>query len=170
MKLTLDTNCIINVFDHGSKTATSVESLERLFRAALSGQGEVAITTRVREDLENDTNEPRKVALLRTCKLFPIIGSVFRFDVSRWEGGDYWASEEDTVMIADLQKALFPCLSPDQSDFRNKLHDIDHLFAHAKAHREIFVTDDKEILKKRTALKREFAIVVRSPDEAVTSL
>lgn len=73
MKVTLDTNCLINLFDHNSKTSTSVESLESLVRAAFSGAADLAITTRVREDLENDQNEGRKNALMRNVKLFPIV-------------------------------------------------------------------------------------------------
>ena len=170
VSITLDTNCIINLFDYRSTTATSIDSLERLFRAALSRKVELAITTRVREDLENDADEQRKLALLRTCRLFPVIGSAFRLDVSRWDAGDFLVSGEDSIMVDRLQQLLFPNSSPKQAHFTNKINDLDHLFAHAKAQRTVFVTDDKAILRKSAILKETFAIVVQSPIDLVASL
>ena len=167
MKVTLDTNCLINLFDHNSKTSTSVESLESLVRAAFSGAADLAITTRVREDLENDQNEGRKNALMRNVKLFPIVCCLFRFDTSRWDNGDYWAAPEDVALSDGLQRLLFPTLNTGQSDYRNKIHDVDHLIGHAKAKRDVFVTDDKSILKKHAELKSDFGITVMMPDQAV---
>ena len=170
MKITLDTNCLINLFDHNSKTATSVECLERLVKAAFSGAADLAITTHVREDLENDKNEDRKAALMRNLKLFPVVGCLFRFDVSRWDGGDYWASPEDIALSEGLQKLLFPALTSDQSDYKNKIHDLDHLIGHFKAKRDIFATDDRGILKKRLDLNTSFGITAMTPNEALARI
>jgi hypothetical protein len=170
VKITLDTNCLINLFDHNSKTSTSVESLESLVKVAFSGVADLAITTRVREDLENDQDEDRKNALLRNVKLFPIVGCLFRFDTSRFDSGDYWASGEDVDLSARLQRLLFPTLNRNQSDYKNKIHDIDHLIGHAKAKRDIFVTNDKGILKKHAELNSDFGIIVMTPDQAVAHI
>lgn len=54
LKLTLDTNSVVNALDATSPTATSVDDLTALIRYGLSGKVEIAITTRVEDDLLRD--------------------------------------------------------------------------------------------------------------------
>jgi hypothetical protein len=63
MKLTLDTNCLINHFDTQSATATSREEIAQLIRYATSGRAEIVITTRAEADLDQDKDEERRARL-----------------------------------------------------------------------------------------------------------
>lgn len=171
MKLTLDNNCIINLFDTSSRTATSVEELNELMRLALSSGVEIAITTRVESDLENDRDDSRRSELLGRIKMFPVVGTVARFDVTKWDSGDVWGGEVTTRLTDEIQKILFPGgLNPDASNYGNKINDIDHLVGHKINERDIFVTDDKGILKKGAALKVSPGIVVMNPAQCVQFL
>ena len=69
-KITLDTNCIINLFDIEATTPTSVYVLNELIQYALSNRIDVAITTRVEADLLNDRDPVRKADMLRSWKCF----------------------------------------------------------------------------------------------------
>jgi putative membrane protein insertion efficiency factor len=53
-KITLDTNCVVNLIDFSSQTPTSVDALSELVRYGLSQKIDIAITTRVETDLDND--------------------------------------------------------------------------------------------------------------------
>jgi len=50
-RITIDANCIINLFDDASKSATSVAELRALIRYEMEGRVEIAVTTRVEADL-----------------------------------------------------------------------------------------------------------------------
>ena len=57
IKLTLDTNCIINLLDYKSESATSVDELTEILRYGLDGDVNIAITTKVESDFNNDKAE-----------------------------------------------------------------------------------------------------------------
>lgn len=171
MKITLDNNCIINLFDTNSTSATSVEELHDLMQLALSSDAEIAITTRVEADLENDRNDTRRTELLGRIKMFPVIGTVARWDVSKWDAGDVWGGEDTTRLSDEVQKILFSGgLNPEASNFGNKVNDIDHLVGHKINERDVFVTDDKGILRKANVLKVSPGIVVMNPKQCVELL
>jgi hypothetical protein len=169
-KLTIDTNCFINLFDGSSTTATSVETLSELISLGLSGRADIAITTRVESDLEQDTNPERKAEMRRLLRMMPVVGTVLRWDMSRWDSGDMWASEEDQGLATELQRLLSPGLSPEDKHYSNKVNDIDHLLGHFKNRRDIFITDDGGILRKHAALRDSFGIVVMRPADALQSI
>lgn len=171
MKITLDNNCIINLFDTKSPSATSVEDLNELMQLALSSNAEIAITTRVEADLENDRDDARRMELLGRIKMFPVVGTVARWNVSKWGSGDVLSGEDTTRLSDEVQKILFPGgLNPKASNFGNKVNDIDHLVGHKINNRDIFVTDDKGILKKAEILKTSPGIVVMNPTKCVVFL
>ncbi|WP_174145507.1 hypothetical protein [Leisingera sp. ANG59] len=171
MKITLDNNCIINLFDANSPSATSVDELNELMQLALSSDAEIAITTRVEADLENDRNDARRTELLGRIKMFPVVGTVARWDVSKWDSGDVWGGYDTTRISDEIQKILFPGgLNTEASNFGNKLNDIDHLVGHKINERDVFVTDDKGILKKAEVLKTSPGIVVMNPGQCVELL
>lgn len=60
LKLTLDTNCIINLLDYKSESATSVDELAEILRYGLDGDVNIAITTRVESDFDKDKDEKRR--------------------------------------------------------------------------------------------------------------
>lgn len=170
MKITLDTNCVINLLDNASTTATSADELAGLIKFAMSGSAEIAITTRVESDLLKDKNPERQAGMLRQLQIFPVVGSVARFDVSTWDSGDVWVTEKSERLVDDLTKLVFPGLSASDKRYGNKLNDIDHLVGHFINRRDIFVTDDRDILRNAKALKSSPGIVVMKPIECLDVL
>lgn len=171
LRLTLDTNCIINLFDFSSTTATSVEELSGLVRHALQGAMNLCVTTAVQRDLDRDRDDERRTDLLRKLDIFPVIGGLFRLDASRLGGKDTLASEDEVELETRLKTALFPGLTNTDKRFGKKIADVDHLLAHKLRGRDVFVTDDKEdILRRRDVLRDEFDIVVMMPTEALDTV
>jgi hypothetical protein len=165
-RLTFDTNGIINLFDAASTTATSVEELRTLIRYGLEGKAEIAVTTRVEADLEGDQNEARRASNLEALKLFPVISSIARWDVSKWDE-DIWADGDIGRLNEEIQEILFPGLTPADRRFRNKINDVDHLTGHLIDGRDIFVTDDKGILRGRDRLRKGPGVMVMTPAQAL---
>ena len=61
IKLTLDTNCIINLLDYKSESATSVDELAEILRYALDEDANIAITTRVESDVTKDKDKKQNL-------------------------------------------------------------------------------------------------------------
>lgn len=167
IKLTLDTNCLINHFDVQSATATSRDEIAQIISYATSGRVEVVITTRAEADLNQDKDEDRRKRLKSNLAMFKVIGSVLRWDESSWDSGDFWGDGKVQVLSDEIQKVLFPGLSTDDKRFGNKIRDVDHITAHALASRDIFVTDDGHLNRRADELKR-LGVVVMSPAQCVT--
>lgn len=168
LKLTLDTNCVINLLDGTTTTATSVEVLNELMRLGLSNKLEIKITTRVEADLSRDENQQRKQEMLRILNMFPVVGTIARLDVTRLDGGDVVGGNETNQLEAEVQRILFPGLSKADKRYSNKQNDIDHLVGHSINKRDIFVTDDSGILGKAEELRSSPGIVVMRPDRALS--
>lgn len=166
-KVTIDTNCVINLFDRSSPSGTSIEELQTLFRYALSGRIELAVTTRLESDLLQDKDESRRAEMLRKLEMLPIVGTVARWDVSRWDSDDFWSDDRSERLANEIQGILSPGLTPADKRFSNKVNDIDHLVGHAWNRRDIFVTDDSGILRRVEELARAVGIVVKRPAECV---
>jgi hypothetical protein len=166
-KLTLDTNCAINLFDSSSTTATSVADLKALVRLAMKNVADIAITTRTEDDLGHDRDEARRAEMLRMLEMFPVVGSILRWDTSSWDGGDLWADEDAARVAEEVQRILFPGLTPGQPRFGNRINDVDHLVGHFINKRDIFVTDDSRMVDRGEALKRSLGIIVMRPAEAL---
>lgn len=165
-KITLDNNCVINFFDRASQTSTSVDSLEELMKLSLAHKIEIAITTRVEADLENDTDESRRRGMLELINLLPVVGTVARLDVTRLDRGDVVGGEITGRLFDELQKIIFVGgLRKDSKSYQNKVNDLDHLVGHIINKRDIFVTDDKGILNKKHILKISPGILVMNPKE-----
>ncbi|MEL6931811.1 MAG: hypothetical protein AAFO17_01835 [Pseudomonadota bacterium] len=54
MRITFDTNCLINYFDTQSDTAISSEEIAQLLRYATNGKLSIVISTRAEADLNQD--------------------------------------------------------------------------------------------------------------------
>jgi hypothetical protein len=140
-KLTLDTNCIINIFDVKATTATSLNELLELMRMGLSHAVHIAITTRVEDDdLLQDKDPQRKAEMLRMLATFPIISA---------SGTQATAKE--------IQRVVFPGLQETDRRFANKQRDVEHLATHAVNGRDVFVTDDATLVKKSGIFKASSA-------------
>ena len=62
--ITIDSNCVVGLFDRSSATATSADELRYLMRYALSGVIRIAVTTKVEVDFARDRNDERRNAML----------------------------------------------------------------------------------------------------------
>ena len=124
-KITLDTNCIINLFDRKSKTATSVGDLESQIRRGLSNKVEIKITTRAEVDLQRDRDTDRREEMLANLRLFEVIGTVARWSVSKWDNGDIYADEKTLALGRELQLLLFPTMKAEEfTRLRSALADL----------------------------------------------
>jgi hypothetical protein len=166
-KVTLDTNAVINLFDSSSPTATSIEELTALIRHGLSGKAEISITTRVEADIMQDKEPDRRAEMLRMINAMPVIGSIFPTDMSRLDHADTLTDISSGLVGAEIQAILFPGLSTTDKRYSNKRNDIDHLTAHYINKRDIFVTDDRQILRKRDALADSVGIQIKRPGECL---
>ena len=169
-KITLDTNCVINLLDFSTKTATSVDPLSEIIRHGLSNKADIAITTRVEADLSNDKNEERKSDMLKRIQMLPIVGTLGRFGTTKWDNGDIYIDDNVQKIWSEIQKIVFPGLSEKENHFVNKRNDLDHLVGHIINKRDIFVTDDSGILKKRESLESSPGIIIMSPLDCIKYL
>ncbi len=166
-KITIDTNCVVGLFDTKSQTATSTDELRELVRYALSGVIELCVTTRVEVDLERDKDNQRREEMLRSISMLPVVGTVARWDVSKWDGGDVMADPKRQELVDEVQRIVFPGLAPESRRYANKIADIDHLVGHTLSGRDIFVTDDGDILRRYAQLRDAVGILVMSPAECL---
>jgi len=166
-RITIDTNCVVGLFDTSSTTATSVEELSELMRYGLSGGADIAVTTRAGFDLGRDPNEERREKTLKQLSMMPIIGSVFNLDESVLSGGDLLLGPTDHQLWTEIQGILSPDLTPESPRYSNKKNDIEHLCGHKLAGRDVFVTDDRGILRRHVELRNGPGIMVMSPAEAL---
>jgi hypothetical protein len=167
IKLTFDTNCIINLLDYKSESAISVDELAEIIRYGLEGDVNIAITTRVDSDVSKDKDQDRKGEILKRISMFPTIGTVARLDTSKFDSDDVLAGEEHQALEMELKKIIFPGLKSDDSHYSNKINDIDHLIGHKINQRDIFVTDDQQSLKKAETLKSSVGIEVMDPKKVL---
>ncbi len=165
-RITIDTNCVINLLDHESRSATSVAELRTLVRYAMEGKIEIAVTTRLEADLRKDKDGPRRTALLGSLNMFPVISTVARWDVSKWDE-DIWVGDGTARLNEEIRQILAPGLTNNDARFSNKINDIDHLTGHAIDRRDIFVTDDRGILRRREQLARGPSIFVMTPAQCL---
>jgi len=156
-KITLDNNCVINLLDSNTSTPTSVSALQELIRLGLSNKIEIAITTRTESDLESDRDSQRKKEMMRNINIFPILGTL--------------PPDGSPRLFDELQKIIFPGgLNETSNTYQNKHNDLEHLVGHIINGRDIFVTDDTGILKKKVFLQTSPGILVMSPQECLDHL
>lgn len=167
IKLTFDTNCIINLLDYKSQSAISVDELAEIIRYGFEGDVNIAITTRVDSDVSRDKDTDRKDEVLRRISMFPVIGTVARLNTSKLDSGDVLVGAEHEALENELKNIIFPGLKSDDSHYSNKINDIDHLIGHKINQRDIFITDDQQILKKADTLKSSFGIEIMDPKKAL---
>ncbi len=146
IKLTFDTNCIINLLDFNAATSTSTDELSEIIKYAMDGDVNIAITTTVERDLDKDKDENRKEEMIRKIKMFPIIGAM-----------------ADENLKRDFKALLFPGLDEKDKHYQNKIADINHLIAHYVNKRDIFITDDSHILKCVEKLRDGFRVIIMNP-------
>jgi hypothetical protein len=118
------------------------------------------MTTRVMADTFDKWKDEGISPIWRSIQSFPIleiVGTVFRLDMSRLDSGDYLASETDVNTLDRLQSILVEA----------QLEDIDHLFGHIMAKRDIFVTSDHHFLDHQKQLKKDFNVDALDPNDTI---
>jgi hypothetical protein len=159
MRLTLDTDVVRDIWEGDARKAYA----ERLVELARDGKVDLAVTRHIEEDVPRSplAEEIEKLPELGISQT----GGVFVIGLSVLDGPDGLGSGEfdewwraRAAARADKDPKL-----PGQRDYH-------HLHAHYIRGRDVFVTWDKAIHRLAPELEREFGILVRTPEEAVTAL
>ena len=157
LKVTIDTNVIID-----EKQQKLVAQIKHL---AEQGLIDIVVTTRVLADKDQDPDEVRKAEHLKEFSHYPKVGGPMRLDFSRWDSGDFWAGEEHVQVSQQIEKVLFGKIRTDDKRAHNKIADVDHLGSHYFAKRDVFITQDDRMWRKRNVLMEQLGIVVEKPRE-----
>lgn len=99
-----------------------------------------------------------------------LLATVARFDTTKFDSGDVWGGDEHQALESELKSIIFPNLKKEDVHYSNKINDIDHLIGHKINKRDIFVTDDQQILKKAETLKSSQGIEVMDPKKVLEYL
>ena len=153
IKLTLDTNCLINTFCLDTTTATDRQDLKEIFILCtdkrIKIRVDIALTTAVEQDLAKDNDRSRQDARMQLLQGFHVIGTLRPKNLK--------ATQEE------LRRVLFP--GKHTLKDRDRL-DIRHLAIHTLGKRDIFVTSDQNFTKKvKSCELEEQGVVVLNPKE-----
>jgi len=158
LTLTLDTNCF---FDYLERDSLYVQEL---FELAAKGNIELAATTRIVTDTldawKGTGTSPIWEKIRSLLPSIRVVGSAARLGSTRLGWGDFLISQSES----DKLKKLHEIMPTAQID------DVDHLYGHITAGRDIFVTSDGHFLKQRKQLKEQFGVVIMNPNEAVQEI
>ncbi|MXY69320.1 MAG: hypothetical protein F4Y47_12310 [Acidobacteriia bacterium] len=157
--VTLDTNIPQALW----RDEDNAEVVGQLLALAADGRIDLAITTRI----EYDTPSPPlsdRVGDLAGLGV-TTIGAPFTWNVSSWNSGDYWVSEQDIALEEQIKRTL--------TEMRMKLPedtDFAHIFGHRAAERDIFLTWDKPILRAASLLHDELDVRILQPEDFIANL
>jgi len=157
LKVTIDTNVLIN-----EQTRRLVAQIKQL---AEKGLIDIAVTTRVVADKDQDQDEARKAKHLKEFDRYLKLGAIGRWGFSRWDSGDFYAGEEHVQVSQQIEKILFGMIGPNDKRAHNKRADVDHLGSHYFAKRDVFITQDDRMRRKQNVLREQLGIVVEKPRE-----
>jgi hypothetical protein len=154
IKITFDSNCFFDYFERDPVLVQELIDFQE------QGYIDIAMTTRVMTDTNDKWKDKGISPIWAKIQAFPMletIGTAFRLDISRLDSGDYLVSDEDAKILNDLQITLANA----------QIEDIDHLFGHIKAKRDIFVTSDAHFLDHKESLIRKFGVTVLNPSDTI---
>lgn len=164
LKLTLDTNCIIDV----DERRDGFESVFALAHAHIEGRVDLALVCTGAHERQKDGGYLQSFSLF-TSRLealgfpaLPVLPSILYLDISFWDHG-LLADEEMKAREQRIFNVMFPSVEPhwpsyaakkgisqhDRSSrhfhrWKNRLCDVQAFWAHDYAKRDIFVTRDIE--------------------------
>ena len=164
VKLTVDTNILRDAIDPGRAGHGVAVKLLGLHQAA---RCDVALTTRIDVDVPHD---PLRSEIEALPILQDLVGTVFRLDYSRVGFGDFLASDEQAREADELMDLLFPGADPNSPRHRNRIADVDHLIGHKAVKRDVFVTSERAILRRKDELRDRFGITVMAAQDAVNHI
>ncbi len=167
--VTLDTVCIIHKFD--SSSPDKHREMVKIFELHESRKLEVAVSTRIINDKSRDQDFARRVRDVDFALKLRVIPSVFRVDVSYLPSedrfGDIFSDDEMDDKFGQLHRIFWGKRTiPNENEWERKGgNDLDHLFAHWINERDVFLTYDDDILKRKEELFSELGITVQTPTE-----
>lgn len=165
IKITLDTNLLIELFDLKIKPKT-IPSIGKILKHCFDWQGvDLKITTAVTKDIIADKDTDRVSALsIRINNVFSVLGAGYVIK-------DMLPKDNvERNNFLELKQILFPNLLETDKHYRNKINDVHHLHRHIKAKRNVFITNDSDILKKKDNIKAAFNTLVMNPAECADYL
>ena len=157
-KVTLDTNLVVEYWRDQAKR----ETVQRLVDLATAGVVELAVTSRIRQDV-------RDPPLSESIDRLPELGIVETGSVTRngyWQLGADQLGDDAFVAFTDRMSDRF---LPDASR-RPDWRDWDHLHAHYLQRRDVFLTWDRGILSLADDLAKEFSVSVMKPEDYLHTL
>jgi hypothetical protein len=157
LKVTIDSNMVIN-----EKTLGLLAQIKQLTEKGLI---DIAVTTRVLADKDQDEIKTRKAKHLKEFDYYPKVGTLVRLNFSRLDSGDFLAGEEHVQVSQQIEKVIFGKIRANDKRAHNKWADVDHLVGHYFAERDVFVTQENRMWKKRNVLREQLGIVVEKPQE-----
>jgi hypothetical protein len=144
LKVTFDTNCFIYLVE-GCNNEEYNMNLQDIVSKSFNGKVDLAITTVLEEDIGQDSVIERKENILSLLSAIPILGS-------------FSSSKKET----EIWNVLFPGKKSQKNNnhYSNMKNDVNHLLRHLHHDRDIFITEDKQVLKKNIELANSFGIKV----------
>jgi hypothetical protein len=165
IKITFDTNLLIELFDLEIEPKT-IPSVGKILKHCFDWQGvDLKITTAVTKDIIADKDTVRFLAIsTRINNTFSVLGAGY---VTK----DMLPKDSvEKTNFLELKQILFPNLVDTDNHYRNKINDVHHLHCHIKAGRDVFITNDSDILKKKDSIKTAFNTLVMNPSECAKYL
>jgi hypothetical protein len=161
---TLDTNILRDALE---QERDGHEVARRLLVLQASGKCDLRITTRVDADIPPGQlrDDIQRIEVLHR----PRLGAPFRIGYSAVGSPDSLASDDDAHLGDELMALLFPGADPERRKHRARVADVDHLIAHKRSSRDVFVTRDGGVLGKAEVLKARHGIIVMASTEFLAS-
>lgn len=157
IRLTLDTNLLLEYWKEQDRSPT----IEELLLLATSGEVDLAVTARIREDI------PRPPLTIRLNDLGTLnvseVPSVIR--IGSWMLGRDVIGNAEFVDFSSSIADILRKKGARVPDWR----DWDHVHAHYVLKRDIFLTWDKPLLSIGNELQNRFGIVVMTPEAYLAS-
>ena len=152
---------ILVLLEHWKKQEKH-EIVEEIISRAKEGEFEIAVTSRVREDIPNPPLSERIDELPELS--IKETSSVTR--IGSWRIGIDRLADENFIDFSTKVNELSATKEGKIPDWR----DWDHLHGHYLQGRDIFLTWDRGILQIAEGLDKEFGIVVMTPEKFLDSL
>ena len=172
IKITIDTNVLINLFDVNADEESALKSC-LLLRAIIDSKKDVHVDTQISTASEDDISEDKDIVRQKSflLRMRSIFQQITPGEFVTQSGEITPKSSNDQILFQELKRILFPALNSSSTSYTNNINDLKHLFSHIKNRRDIYITNDENFLKqdKKNALKA-LQTQIMSPDEFITYL
>ena len=157
--VTIDTNILQELWRNQDKS----EIVKDLLTLSDKGRLDLAVTTRIEYDIPLPPLSERfdELPVLGVQK----IGTVGRWGVSTWGGGDFWSDGRAVEVESAIASSLHErgLRAPETADF-------DHIFGHHIAERDVFLTWDKAILRAADLFREHLGVRIVAPEDFLAEL